>query len=98
MVRQQVNRNSIVPARNSANCGMRFTCAITRHSRRFAAALTDYWSAANPSTNSSASIYAGPIRSDRCCRPDEKIMISGALTLLTNAVITYDTWKLNQVL
>jgi hypothetical protein len=25
-------------------------------------------------------------------------MISGALTLLTNAVITYNTWKLHQVL
>jgi TnpA family transposase len=43
-------------------------------------------------------IHAGPIRFDRGRRRDEKIMISGALTLLTNAVIAYNTWKLNQVL
>jgi Tn3 transposase DDE domain len=28
----------------------------------------------------------------------ECVMISGALTLLTNAVITYNTWKLHQIL
>jgi TnpA family transposase len=38
-------------------------------------------------------IHAGPIRSDRGRRRDEKIMISGTLTLLTNAVIAYNTWK-----
>jgi TnpA family transposase len=43
-------------------------------------------------------IHAGPIRVDRARRRDEKVMISGALTLLTNAVIAYNTWKLNQVL
>lgn len=43
-------------------------------------------------------IHAGPIRFDRGRRRDEKIMISGALTLLTNAVIAYNTWKLNQML
>lgn len=43
-------------------------------------------------------IHAGPIRSDRGRRRDEKILISGALTLLTNAVIAYNTWKLHEVL
>jgi TnpA family transposase len=43
-------------------------------------------------------IHAGPIRFDRGRRRDEKVMISGALTLLTNAVIAYNTWKLHQVL
>jgi TnpA family transposase len=43
-------------------------------------------------------IHAGPIRVDRGRRRDEKVMISGALTLLTNAVIPYNTWKLHQVL
>ena len=43
-------------------------------------------------------IHAGPIRYDRGRRRDEKIMISGALTLLTNAVIAYNTWKLHQVI
>ena len=43
-------------------------------------------------------IHAGPIRFDRGRRRDEKIMISGALTLLTNAVIAYNTWKLHLVL
>ncbi len=43
-------------------------------------------------------IHAGPIRVDRGRRQDEKVMISGALTLLTNAVIAYNTWKLHQVL
>jgi TnpA family transposase len=38
-------------------------------------------------------IHAGPIRVDRAHRRrDEKVMISGALTLLTNAVIAYNTW------
>jgi TnpA family transposase len=43
-------------------------------------------------------IHAGPIRVDRGRRRDEKVMISGALTLLTNAVIAYNTWKLHQVI
>jgi TnpA family transposase len=43
-------------------------------------------------------IHSGPIRVDRGRRRDEKVMISGALTLLTNAVIAYNTWKLHQVL
>jgi len=43
-------------------------------------------------------IHAGPIRYDRGRRRDERVMISGALTLLTNAVIAYNTWKLHQVL
>jgi Tn3 transposase DDE domain len=43
-------------------------------------------------------IHTGPIRSDRGRRRDEKIMISGALTLLTNAVIAYNTGKLHQVI
>jgi TnpA family transposase len=43
-------------------------------------------------------IHTGPIRSDRGRRRDEKVLISGALTLLTNAVIAYNTWKLHQVL
>ena len=42
-------------------------------------------------------IHTGPIRSDRGRRGDEKVLISGALTLLTNAVIAYNTWKLHQV-
>ena len=41
-------------------------------------------------------IDTGPIRSDRGRRREEKILISGALTLLTNAVIAYNTWKLPQ--
>src|ERR1019366_640013 len=36
--------------------------------------------------------------SDRGRRRDEKVLISGALTLLTNAVIAYNTWKFHQVL
>jgi hypothetical protein len=43
-------------------------------------------------------IHAGPIRYDRGPRRDERIMISGALTLLTNAVIAYNIWKLHKVL
>ena len=43
-------------------------------------------------------IHAGPIRHDRARRREERVMISGALTLLTNAVITYNTWKLHQVI
>lgn len=31
-------------------------------------------------------------------RRDEKVMISGALILLTNGVIAYNTWNLHQVL
>jgi hypothetical protein len=33
----------------------------------------------------------GPIRVDRGRRRDEKVMIGSALTLLTNAVIAYNT-------
>ena len=43
-------------------------------------------------------IHVGPIRVDCGRRRDEKVMISGALTLLANAVIAYKTWKLRQVL
>jgi TnpA family transposase len=43
-------------------------------------------------------IHYGPIRADRGRRRDELVLISGALTLLTNAVIAYNTWKLNEVL
>jgi len=43
-------------------------------------------------------IHYGPIRADRGRRREELSLISGALTLLTNAVITYNTWKLNQVM
>jgi TnpA family transposase len=43
-------------------------------------------------------IHTGPIRSDRGRRREEKILISGALTLLTNAVIAYNTWKLHQAI
>jgi TnpA family transposase len=43
-------------------------------------------------------IHAGPIRVDRGRRRDEKVMISGAPTLLTNALIAHNTWKLNHVL
>jgi Tn3 transposase DDE domain len=43
-------------------------------------------------------IHTGPIRSDRGRRGDEKVLISGALTLLANAVIAYNTWKLHQAL
>jgi TnpA family transposase len=43
-------------------------------------------------------IHTGPIRSDRGRRRDEKVLISGALTLLTNAVIAYNTWKLHKVI
>jgi hypothetical protein len=43
-------------------------------------------------------IHTGPIRSDRGRRREEKVLISGALTLLTNAVIAYNTWKLHRAL
>lgn len=43
-------------------------------------------------------IHADPIRLDRGRRRDEKVMISGTLTLFTNAVIAYNTWKLHPVL
>jgi TnpA family transposase len=38
-------------------------------------------------------IHTGPIRSDRGRRREEKVLISGALTLLANAVIAYNTWN-----
>jgi Tn3 transposase DDE domain len=41
-------------------------------------------------------IHNGPIRSDRGRRREEKFLISGALTLLTNAVSAYNMWKLHQ--
>jgi TnpA family transposase len=43
-------------------------------------------------------IHYGPIRADRGRRREELVLISGALTLLTNAVIAYNTWKLQEVL
>ncbi|HVB79831.1 MAG TPA: Tn3 family transposase [Candidatus Binataceae bacterium] len=43
-------------------------------------------------------IHTGPIRSDRGRRREERVLISGALTLLTNAVIAYNTWKLHRAL
>jgi hypothetical protein len=43
-------------------------------------------------------IHYGPIRADRGRRRDELVLISGALTLLTNIVIAYNTWTLNEVL
>lgn len=42
-------------------------------------------------------IHYGPIRADRGRRREELALISGALTLLTNAVVAYNTWKLNEV-
>ena len=41
-------------------------------------------------------IHYGPIRAHRGRRRDELATISGALTLLTNAVIAYNTWKLDE--
>jgi len=41
-------------------------------------------------------IHYGPIRADRGRRREELALISGALTLLTNAVVAYNTWKLNE--
>jgi hypothetical protein len=43
-------------------------------------------------------IHYGPIRADCGRRRDELVLISGALTLLTNAVVAYNTWKLNEVI
>jgi TnpA family transposase len=43
-------------------------------------------------------IHYGPIRAHRGRRREELTLISGALTLLTNAVIAYNTWKLNDAL
>jgi TnpA family transposase len=43
-------------------------------------------------------IHYGPIRADRGRRREELVLISGALTLLTNAVIAFNTWKLHEVL
>lgn len=42
-------------------------------------------------------IHYGPIRADRGRRREELALISGALTLLTNAVVAYNTWKLHEV-
>ena len=42
-------------------------------------------------------IHYGPIRAHRGRRREELALISGALTLLTNAVVAYNTWKLNDV-
>ena len=42
-------------------------------------------------------IHYGPIRAHRGRRREELALISGALTLLTNAVVAYNTWKLNEV-
>jgi hypothetical protein len=42
--------------------------------------------------------YATPKYLPQWPAPYEKVMISDALTLLTNAVIAYNTWKLHQVL
>jgi TnpA family transposase len=41
-------------------------------------------------------IHYGPIRADRGRRREELVLISGALTLLTNAVIAFNTWKLHE--
>lgn len=41
-------------------------------------------------------IHCGPIRAHRGRRRDELATISGALTLLTNAVVAYNTWKLDE--
>jgi len=43
-------------------------------------------------------IHYGPIRADRGRRREELVLISGALTLPTNAVIAYNTWKLQEVI
>jgi hypothetical protein len=43
-------------------------------------------------------IHYGPIRAHRGRRRDELSLMSGALTLLTNSVIAYNTWKLNEVI
>ena len=43
-------------------------------------------------------IHYGPIRAHRGRRRDELSLMSGALTLLTNSVISYNTWKLNEVI
>ena len=43
-------------------------------------------------------IHTGPIRSDRGRRRDEKVLICGTLTLLTNAVIAYNTWKVDRAI
>lgn len=42
-------------------------------------------------------IHYGPIRAHRGRRREELALISGALTLLTNAVVAYNTWKLNEL-
>jgi TnpA family transposase len=42
-------------------------------------------------------IHYSPIRAHRGRRREELALISGALTLLTNAVVAYNTWKLNEV-
>lgn len=41
-------------------------------------------------------IHYGPIRAHRGRRREELNVISGALTLLTNAVVAYNTWKLDE--
>jgi hypothetical protein len=43
-------------------------------------------------------IHYGPIRADRGRRREELALISGALTLLTNAVIAFNTWKLHEAI
>jgi len=42
-------------------------------------------------------IHYGPIRAHRGRRREELALISGALALLTNAVVAYNTWKLHEV-
>jgi hypothetical protein len=42
-------------------------------------------------------IHYGPIRAHRGRRRDEFSLMSGALTLLTNSVIAYNTWKLKKL-
>jgi hypothetical protein len=63
LVRPRATHGSIVRVRSGANGGIRSTCATMPRSRRFAAASTGYWSAENPSTNSSASFTPVPFAS-----------------------------------
>ena len=77
---------------------MRYTCATTRHSRHFVASVNRLLVRGESVHQLERVIHTGPIRYYRGRRRDEKIMISGALTLLTNAVIAYNTWKLHQLI
>jgi len=86
-----------MPAASWNSCGARSTCAITARSQSSGAPLTGC-SCGESVHQLQRAIHYGPIRAHRGRRREELSLISGALTLLTNAVIAYNTWKRNEVI